>query len=146
MELAPQPDFEFIHGALRDLFRFQRQDLARMLTKLAVLEIRFQREYLGGDEINWVRCFDTNTNLFDSVATISPSDLANSLTADDIIAFQQLSPQNIIREDFNLQHVHRRWNRLCRAVQESIAVNSGLYSVLADLARASTSSLLLLFS
>lgn len=143
LELAPQPDLGFIYGALRDLFRDQRRDLIGALTKLAVLEVRFHREYLWEEEIDWVQCFDTNTDLFDRITTTSPPDLADSLTEDDLIEFQKLCPQNVIDEDSKLQYMYRRWNRLCRAVQESMAVDSGLIPLLADLAKASICPLLL---
>lgn len=144
LEVAPQPDLGFIYGPLRDLFSHQRQDLARILKKLAILEVRFQREYLGEEEIDWVQRFDTNTDLFDRVTTTSPHDLADSLTENDLVAFQNLCPQNVIQEDTSFQYMHRRWNRLCRTVQESIAVDSDLGLLLADLATASILSLAIL--
>ena len=137
LELAPQPDLGFIFGALGDLFGDQDRDLTRILRQLAVLEARFQRDYLREEDINWVQCFDTNTDLFDRFATTPAPDLADALTEDDHIAFQELSPQNVIDEDSNLQCLHRRWNTLCQALQESIAGDNGLIPLLASLAKVS---------
>jgi len=142
LKIAPRSDLGFIYGVLRDLFRNQRRDLAGILTKLAMLEVRFQREYLQEEEINWVQCFDTNTDLFDRVTTTSPDDLADSLTEDDTIAFQKLCPQNVLREDSNLRVINRRWDRLCQAIQKILIVDDALRPLLADLAEVNFRTLL----
>jgi len=138
MELAPQPSLEMIYGPLRDLFRHPHANLDGTLKHLAVLEARFQRRYLR-EEIDWIRSFDTDSNFFDNVTTMSPRDLAESLTKSDIDAFSLLQPQSSINGDSYLQYMKRQWDGRCRAAQDSIIVESRLSHLLADLAKASVS-------
>ena len=144
LDVAPQPDLGFIYSPLRDLFRDHHQGLTGNLIKLAVLEARFQRQYSPEEKIDWTQSFNTNTDLFDSVTTLTPQDLADSLTESDEIAFESLHPRDIIREDSNFRHLHVRWNKLCQAVEEIIAVDGGLSPPLADLAKASLRTMLFL--
>ena len=129
--IASQPNLEFIYGPLRDLFAVPR-DLTTILKQFAVLEARFERSYLQEEEINWTHNFDTNTDFFDraSATAMSPQDLAKFLTASDLNAFKSLCPESIINyaEDESLQHMHKRWNKLCQAAQESITVERCLSS------------------
>ena len=131
-----QPGLRFIYRPLRDLFDTQHQDLVRTLKHLAVLEARFQRQYLQEDNIDWTRNFDTNTEFFDCVSAMSAQDLGAFLTDGDCDAFCSLSPQSILKEDSCLQHMHRRWDRLCREAQELIAVGNN-FSALTELAKGS---------
>lgn len=77
--------------------------------------------------------------LFDqaSATTMSPWDLANSLTDSDLNAFNSLCPESIIKQDTYLQNMHRWWNKLCQAAQENITVERCLSLLLADLAKVS---------
>lgn len=140
IELVPQPSLEMIYGPLRDLFRHPNANLDGTLKHLAVLEERFQRIYLQ-EEIDWIRSFDTDTKFFDNVRTMSPRDLAESLTKSDVDAFSLLQPQSFINGDSYLQHLNRQWDERCRAAQDSIIVESRLSHLLADLAKASISLL-----
>ena len=130
---------EVICGPLRDLIQNQPGNLVRILKHLEVLEARFQRQYLQEEEMDWTCDFDTSTDFFDCVTTISPRNFAGFLTESDLDAFRLLDPQNIINGDSYLQHMHRQWNRRCQAAQESIAAESYLSARLVDLAQASTS-------
>ncbi len=132
----PQPDLEFIYSPLRNLFDNQPRDLVRTLKHLAVLEARFQRQYLQEDDIDWTRNFDVNTEFFDLVSAMTAQDLAAFLTNRDRGAFYSLSPHSILKEDCYLQHMHRRWDRLCREAQEIIAAGNG-FCALTKLAKAS---------
>lgn len=106
MELAPQPSLEMIYGPLRDLFRHPNANLDGTLKHLAMLEARFQRRYLQ-EEIDWIRSFNTDTKFFDNVRTMSPRDLAESLTKSDVDAFSLLQPQSFINGDSYIQHMNR---------------------------------------
>lgn len=136
-DCAPQPNLGFIFGPLRDLFENQSQGLTRTLKQLAVLETRFRRMYSREEEIDWTRCFDTNIHFFDYVTIMSPQDLANSLTIDDIAAFNSLRPESITKEDMFCRRMHIRWNKLCRAAPEIIATESALSPRLVKLAKVS---------
>lgn len=125
-----------IYGPLRDLFRHPNANLNEKLKHLAVLEARFQRRYLQ-EEIDWIRSFDTDTKFFDNVMTMSPRDLAESLTKSDVDAFSLLQPQSFVNGDSYLQHMNRQWNGRCRAAQDGIIVESRFSHLLADLAKAS---------
>jgi hypothetical protein len=139
MVFVDPASLQLIYGPLRDFVRNQHGNLVGTLKHLAVLEARFQRRYLREEEMDWTCDFDTNTEFFDRVTTMSPRDLAGFLTENDIEAFSLLRPQNIIHGDSYLQHVHRQWDRRCQVVQESIAAESYLSARLADLAQASIS-------
>lgn len=136
-DVAPQPDLGFIYRPLREFFRHRDRNLAKTLKQLAVLEARFQRLYLREEEIDQTYLFDTSTDFFDRATTTPPQELAQFLTDCDIAAFRSLDPQSIISEGSYLRHMHRRWDRLCRAAQEIVAVESRLGPLLADLAEAS---------
>lgn len=130
---------EMICGPLRSLVRYQHGNLLGILKHLAVLEARFQQRYLREEEMDWTRNFDTDTQFFDSVTTMSPRDLAGVLTESDLDLFCQLDPQEIITGGPHLRHMHREWNRRCQAAQESIVVESHLSTCLVHLAQASMS-------
>jgi hypothetical protein len=91
---------------------------------------------LREDDIDWARSFDTNTEFFDRVSAMTAQDLASFLTDGDCDTFCSLSPQSILKEDSYLQHMHRRWDRLCREVQEIVAVGNN-FRALTELAKAS---------
>ncbi len=55
--------------------------------------------------MDWTCDFDTNTEFFDRVTTMSPRDLVGFLTENNIEVFSLLRPQNIINGDSYLQHV-----------------------------------------
>ena len=93
-------------------------------------------------EIDWARDFDTNTDFFHRVTSTSPQELASSLTVDDTAEFFLLDPHTIICEGSHLQHLHRRWDQLCEAIQEIITADSWLCPVLAAFAEVSLLSLL----
>ncbi len=141
-EVAPQPDLGFIYRPLREFFRHRDRNLAKTLKQLAVLEARFQRLYLWEEGIDQTHLFDTSTDFYDRATTTPPQDLAHFLTDCDIAAFCSLDPQSIISEGPYLRQMHRRWDRLCGAAQEVIAVESRLGPLLADLAEASLLTLL----
>lgn len=138
MFLEP-PSLKLVYGPLRDLVRNQQGNLIGTLKHLAVLEARFQRRYLREEEMDWTCDFDTNTEFFDRITTMSPRDLAGFLTESDLEPFRLLNPENIINGDPHLQNIHRQWDRRCHAVQESIAAESYLTTRLVDLAQASIS-------
>ena len=129
----------FIYDPLRGLVRNQHRDLVGILKHLAVLETRFHRQYLRVEETDWTCDFDTDTDFFDRLATMSPRDLAGFLTESDLDVFRLLDPQSIIDEGPHLQHMHRQWNKRCLTAQESIIVEIYLSARLADLAQASIS-------
>ena len=80
-----------------------------MLKRLAVLEERFDRQYLREEqEMNWTCEFDTSTDLFDRVTTMSPRDLPVFLTQDDLNAFSVLDSQSTINGDSKFQRLHRQ--------------------------------------
>lgn len=134
MELADQPSLETICGPLRDLFRDPNANLAEILKHLAVLEVRYQRRYLH-EEIDWVHSFDTDTDFFDNLVTMSPRDLSDSLTKSDFDSFISVHSQRF-SEDLYRQ-LNRQWDGRCRAAQESVIVESRLSNQLADLAEVS---------
>jgi len=108
MVFVDPASLQLIYGPLRDFVRNQHGNLVGTLKHLEVLEARFQRRYLREEEMDWICDFDTNTEFFDRVTTMSPRDLAGFLTENDIEAFSLLRPQNIINGDSYLQHVHRQ--------------------------------------
>ncbi len=130
-------NLELIYGSLRHIARNQHENLIGTLKRLAVLEVRFHRKYLREEEMDWTREFDTTTEFFDNITTMSPRELADSLTYSDIEEFRLLRPQNIINGDSYLQHLHRQWNRRCQAAQECLAVGTRPSTLLTALAKAS---------
>lgn len=136
--MFPDPaSLKVICGPLHGLIRNQQGNLVGILKRLVVLEVRFHRRYLGEEEMDWTDDFNTDTDFYDCVTTMSPRDLADFLTESDLGLFRLLDPQSIINGD--LQHMHRQWNRRCQAVQESIAAESYLNTHLVNLAQASIS-------
>ena len=138
----PNPNIlKLIYGPLRTLARNRRGNLIGMLKHLAVLEERFHQRYVREEEeMNWTCDFETSTDFFDRVTTMSPRDLAIFITKDDLNAFGPLDPQSIIYGDSNLQRLHRQWNRRCHETRESIVAERFLGACLVDVAQVSIST------
>lgn len=114
------------------------------LRQLAVLGIRFQRMYWKEDEIDWTQRLWTDVDFFEHISTIPIMDLADLLTENDLTELYLVPPKEIIdTQGCGLQHVQRRWNRRCEAVQESIIFENMLNHSVVCLARVSSMSSLL---
>lgn len=76
MKFADAASLEVFCGPLGSLVRNQQGTLVGILKHLAVLEVRFQQR---GEEMDWTHDFDTATDLFHQVTTMTPRDLAGVL-------------------------------------------------------------------
>ncbi len=143
-DAIPQPGHESILCELQDFFKRQHRNPVAALRQLAVLEIRFQRMYLNEEEIDWSQRFWTDVDFFEQITTTPATEIADLLTELDLTELRLVPPQQFINgEGRRLQHVHRRCNRLCEAVQESIIFANQLSPLVAHLADVSFISSLL---
>ena len=129
---------------LQGFFKKQHRSPVVALKQLAVLEIRFQRMYLNEEEIDWTERFWTDVNFFEQITTTSATELADLLTELDLTELRLVPPQQFINGERScLQNVHRRCNRLCMEVQESILFANELSPRVASLAGVGSITLLL---
>lgn len=140
----PQPpQYESTIRQLQDWLGRLHQDAVTALRELAVLDVRYQHLYLGEAEIDWSERFEMDVDFFQLVITTSPQELADTLTDLDVKEFPSLHRElddNIVKGP-QLQHVNRRWNKLCKAAQESVTSEEHLSSPIADLAKASAAQM-----
>ena len=100
--------------------------------------------YLDEEEIDWTQRFWTDVDFFEKITTTLATDIADLLTELDLTELRLVPPQQFINGDGRcLQHVHRRCNRLCEAVQESIMFANPLSPRVASLASVGSISALL---
>ena len=134
----PQPGPETILCELKGFFKRQHRNPVAALRQLAVLEVRFQRMYLNEEEIDWTQRFWTDLDFFERITSTTAPEIADLLTELDLTELRLVPPQQFINgEGHRLQHVHRRCNRLCEAVQESIIVANQLSPLVARFAEVS---------
>lgn len=114
------------------------------MRQLGILEVRYQRMFLSEDEIDWTKYFWADVDFFEKITTTPITEIADLLTELDLTELRSVPPQHFIDgKGRRLKHVHRRCNRLCEAVQESIIFANQLSPLVARLAGASFISSLL---
>ena len=128
----PLPD---ILNELRAFFAHQHQNHIVAVRQLAILELRFQRMFLNEEEVDWSQRFWTSVDFFEQITTTPATEIADLLTKLDLQKLRLVPPQEFIDgKGHRLQHVHRRCNRLCEAIQESIVFAEQLSPLVARLA------------
>lgn len=126
-DIIPQPCHQSILKKLRDFFARHHQDHVTALRHLGILELRFQRMFLNEEEVDWSQRFWTNISFFEHITTTPAAEIANLLTRLDLEELRLVPPQAFVNSnDRCLQNVHRRCNRLCEAIQESIILREQL--------------------
>lgn len=134
-DAIPQPGHETILCELQGFFKRQHRNPVAALRQLAVLEIRFQRMYLNEEEIDWTQRFWTDLDFFEQITTKPATEIADLFTELDLTELRLVPHQQFINgEGRRLQYIHRRCNRLCEAVQESIIFAKQLSFLVARLA------------
>lgn len=100
---------------------------------LSVLAVRFQRTYIHTSKMNWMQNFDVSVPFVEDVfGSISPADLARTLTTSDELDFARLSRGDIINEGPTLKHLVARWHALATAVWECCLALPDLSSYIQD--------------
>lgn len=107
--------------------------------QLRMLEIRFRRQY-HSLETKWEQPLETKDNeLLQQVGQTDIPVVAESLSRDDHALYQQLEIEAITRnyhEPNQVRHdLNRRWNHLCRSVEECIAAGAGIDMKIVHLAQ-----------
>lgn len=114
------PGFEFIAGPIQKIFKDHPPSLTSILKMLSVLGIRYRRTYIHSSKINWSQRFDVTVPFLEDVfGSISPADLARTLTTSDELDFARLSREDIINEGPIFKRLTARWHALATAVWES---------------------------
>ncbi|KAL2049686.1 hypothetical protein ABVK25_010027 [Lepraria finkii] len=132
---TPQPCDQFNLNELEAFFTRQHRNHIAAVRQLAVLELRFQRMFLNEEEVDWSQRFWTNVDFFEQITTTPATEIADFLTKLDLKKLRSVPPQEFIDgKGHRLQHVHRRCNRLCEAIQESIIFAEQLSPPVARLA------------
>lgn len=86
-------------------------------------------------EVDWSQRFWTNVDFFEQITTTPATEIADLLTELDRKELRLVPPQEFIDgKGHRLQHLHRRCNRLCEAIQESIVFAKQLSPLIARLA------------
>jgi hypothetical protein len=112
---------EFITGPIQGLFRGQPTGLTSILKVLSVLAVRFRKTYVHVSEMDWDHRFDTSVPFLDDLlVSISPTDLARTLTDGDESDFAPLSRSQITVENQpTVDALQKKWHALSLAVWES---------------------------
>ncbi|KAJ9328243.1 hypothetical protein DTO027B5_1738 [Paecilomyces variotii] len=127
------PAFEFIAGPIQRIFKDHPPSLTSILKMLSVLAVRFQRTYIHTSKMNWMQNFDVSVPFVEDVfGSISPADLARTLTTSDELDFARLSRGDIINEGPTLKHLVARWHALATAVWECCLALPDLSSYIQD--------------
>lgn len=91
--------------------------------------------FLNEEEVDWSHQFWTSVDFFEQITTTPATEIADLLTKLDLKKLRLVPPQEFIDgKGHRLQRVHRRCNRLCEAVQESIFFAEQLSPLVARLA------------
>lgn len=113
------------------------------MKQLGILEVQYQHIFLNEDEIDWAQHFCADVDLFEKNTTMPASEVASVLTELDLGELRLIPPQQLISgKGHRLQCVHRRCNRLCDAVQETIIFAYHLSPLIVRLAEVGFTSLL----
>lgn len=113
------PSFDFLVGPVQELFKNQLSRLSPMLKKLSVLAVRFERKYYHEPVMDWASPFEVESPFLDDVfASTSPTVLARTLTHSDERDFANLSIQSFVTEGPILHRLMRKWDVLCKDVEE----------------------------
>jgi len=112
-----------------------------ILQQLTILEVRFCQFYLHKIDFRWRTQFSTDLWFFERLVSSSPAGVAQSLTYEDQVAFDNRNADDFFdfRKGVDGNRVKRfniRFNELCKAVYECVA--SVLRLVLAKPLRVST--------
>ncbi len=91
--------------------------------------------FLNEEEVDWSQRFWTNVDFFEQITTTPVTEIADLLTQLDLKKLRLVPPQEFIDgKGHRLQHVHRRCNRLCEAIEEIIVFAEQLSPLVARLA------------
>ncbi|KAL1851945.1 hypothetical protein Plec18167_007554 [Paecilomyces lecythidis] len=127
------PAFDFIAGPIQKIFKDHPPSLTSILKMLSVLAVRFRRTYIHTSKMNWMHSFDVAVPFLEDVfGSISPADLARTLTTSDELDFGRLSRDDIINEGPIQNHLIRRWHGLATAVWECCLALPDLSSYIQD--------------
>ena len=110
-----------------------------ILKILSVLAVRFRRQYIHTTKMDWNTPFDISYMfLEDCVGSISPKDLARTLTGTDEISLTSLSHQSIVTGDAAVKEMLSNWHALSISVWECCTALPDVISYLAECAQASS--------
>lgn len=83
------------------------------------------------------KTFRTDTEFFERITTMDPIEVADILTNNDYIEFDQLSQLDAVEDAHHLQLLHQRWNHLCEQVKECVISDKKLAFRIMELAQVS---------
>lgn len=127
LNFSIKPIQEKLHG----------KEIREALGLLAILAIRHQDSYQRSDEIDWGQDFQTDTEFFERITTMDLIEVADMLTDNDYIEFDQLSPLDAVDYGHHLQLLYQRWNHLCERVKECVIFDKRLALRIMELAQVS---------
>ncbi|OJD12723.1 hypothetical protein AJ78_06722 [Emergomyces pasteurianus Ep9510] len=109
----------FLTIPIQNLFTEKQNGLIMMLKKLVVLQIRFNRGYHQGSDVNWDGHFEAESPLLDEFfEASSPRALARSLTHTDDRDFTGFSVRSFVTEDSKFRQLTANWDNVCTVTEE----------------------------
>ena len=117
--------------------KLRGKEIKKALRLLAILAIRHQHNYQRADEIDWGKDFQTDTEFFECITTMDLIEMADMLTDNDYIEFDQLSPMDVMKYGHHFKLLDQRWNHLCERVKECVIVDKALALRIMELAQVS---------
>lgn len=117
--------------------KLRGKEIREGLRLLAILAIRHQHSYQRSNEINWGQDFQTDTEFFERITTMDLIEVADMLTGNDYIEFDQLSLLGAVGYGHHSQLLDQRWNHLCERVKECVIFDKNLALRIMELAQVS---------
>ena len=119
---TPEPflsGFEFLTEPLRRFFDERPESFINMLKICNIFAVRFRKEYVNTAKVPWNKPIDISYPFLEAcISSTAASDLARTLTISDKTDFGNLTRQNILTPDKDIQHLLAGWKALIVSVWE----------------------------
>ncbi|KAM3066228.1 hypothetical protein ACMFMG_012131 [Clarireedia jacksonii] len=117
-----------------DIFANPDLDLVSVVIRLEILNLRFRREFVHINDVNWSKSLSTDFSILDILEQKDSETAAKSLTLTDLISFD-LNINDIYNLDRSLKEIRKQWDILHYDVVDCITVDRRYISSIVEITK-----------
>ena len=134
----PYRALDFVLCPIRKLFTQENQTLMETIKQLAILERRFTETFITAVHVDWMTPLSTDFTFLRNISSMTPQQMALSLTKVDVSLFNRLAVQDFIEPHSTPRvEIGRKWQTLASDSEACVIVDKQLGSIISKVATVS---------